>query len=168
MKSLHVLFFVSCAALCNPTPGPLSSSRPIMQTLEFVYHYEQAVGDSSNSIILYGGPTAVYIWHPEDVTGFGFGLEAGVEARKYLFEPRSRLFLGGYGGYGVLWREHEDEIAAVSLGLKLGWRENLHQYSIPIDLEPYFCLGYMVHNQITEGNFELRPVIYLGLKAAIF
>ena len=100
--------------------------------------------------------------------GFGFGLEAGVEARKYFLDYRSKLFFGGYGGYGFLWQEGQDELRALSLGVKLGWREDLHRYELPLDLEPYLCLGFMVDSRNPLTTIPLRPVIYLGMKAGIF
>ena len=72
MKTGFILFSVLLtvsAASANPTPGPYGNEIgfAVMQTLEFTYHAEFPVGEQSKStVILYGGPTVVYVWSPGD------------------------------------------------------------------------------------------------------
>ena len=169
MKFLYSVIVLFSVVSANPTPPPYSSSSDfsVMQTVEFTYHYEQPVGENDNSIILYGGPTAVYVWYPEDEQGEGMGLEAGVEARKYLHAGLEHLFFGTYGGVGILWRKDEENVKALSGGVKIGWKENLHRIQLPFDLEPYVCIGFVVSDeQSTQYVPEL--VFYLGFKLDIY
>lgn len=172
MKLLLVtLLLVIACVYANPTPGPIGQDTrvSIMQTLEFTYHAEFPIGETKSSIVLYGGPTAAYIWYPEDERGEGLGLEAGVELRGYKRQMYSGVFAGAYAGGGILWRKDEENIEAFSAGLKFGWRKDLHSMGAPVDLEPYLCAGFMI-DPYSADNWVFRPapVFYLGLKLAFF
>jgi hypothetical protein len=166
------LFIAVTIVYANPTPGPFGTDIAIsvMQTVEFTYHAEFPIGEESkSSAILYGGPTAVYVWLPPDERGEGLGLEAGVELRGYKVNRYSGIFVGAYTGGGILWRRGEENIKAFSGGVKIGWRQDMHKLGFPADLEPYLCVGFMIEHEDTNGwIFEPAPVIYLGLKLAFF
>ena len=171
MLLLIALLLGIVCAYANPTPGPIGQDTgvSIMQTLEFTYHAEFPISESKSSVILYGGPTAAFIWYPEDERGEGLGLEAGVELRGYKGQMYSGAFAGAYAGGGILWRREEENTEAFSAGLKFGWRKDLHGMGVPFDLEPYLCAGFMVDPYSADNwLFRPAPVFYLGLKLAFF
>jgi hypothetical protein len=158
----------------NPTPGPGNSwgesEFSVMQTLELTYHVEGFnTADSLGSWIVYGGPSFVYIWLPDDDEGTGLGLELGAEARRYVKRPLSGPFAGLYSGAGILWQSGRDYTAAISAGAKLGWRINLHEQRLPFDLEPYISVGIMLIS--FDGSnvwVNLAPTLYLGTKLDLY
>lgn len=165
----------TCIAKANPTPSPGGgfygeSKFSIMQTLEFTYHIEGfSTADSMGTWILYGGPSFVYVWIPEDDEGVGLGLELGAETRRYYMRSLSGLFAGLYSGAGILWQSGAEYTAAISAGGKLGWRVNLRQQRLPFDLEPYICVGIMLVRFDGSNVFaDLAPTLYLGTKLDLY
>jgi hypothetical protein len=73
--AMDLLFTVGFASV-DPTPGFWSQkSFTIMQTLEFTLHVEGPfTSDTTGTWILYGWPTLVHTWSPEELQGTCAGL----------------------------------------------------------------------------------------------
>lgn len=157
---------IAAGVMANPTPGPDEAETSLLQTVEAVFQLEGPVGEDSAGIwILYGGPTLVYVWRPEDARGAGLGLELGGEIRKSFLEPFSGPFMSAYLGVGALWRNEEETSEAVSGGVKLGWRIPLLTGAVLLDLEPYAGAGIRLFSlSDPEGSDFGGGMLYLGLK----
>ncbi|MFO7627226.1 MAG: hypothetical protein R6V62_08210 [Candidatus Fermentibacteraceae bacterium] len=165
-----VTLFMVGAVLADPTPDPdyIDDGGSLLQTFEVTVHVERGFsGDSLQSWILYGGPTLVYVWSPEDLRGPGLGLELGGELRRSLRRPLSGPFLGAYTGVGILWRMDENASEAVTAGVKMGWRIPVSSGS-PLDIEPYAGVGIRLLS-LSGGreSSSLHGILYLGLKLDI-
>lgn len=162
-----VLIVTAGTVTADPTPDPdyIDDGGSLLQTVEATVHVEGGFnGDSLQSWILYGGPTFVYVWSPENLSGPGLGLELGGELRRSLRRPLSGLFLGAYAGVGILWRIDEKASEAVTAGVKMGWRIPVSS-GIPLDVEPYAGVGVRLFSLSDGGEpFSLHPILYLGLK----
>lgn len=163
---ITALFMVG-AVLADPTPDPdyIDDGGSLLQTVEATVHVEGGFrGDSLQSWILYGGPTFVYVWSPEDLSGPGFGLELGGELRRSLRRPLSGPFLGAYAGVGILLREDEKASEAVTAGVKMGCRIPVSS-GVPLDIEPYAGVGIRLLS-LSGGreSSSLHGILYLGLK----
>ncbi len=164
---LVVTLQLTGVALANPSPWPGTENQfTIMQTLEVTFHIEgPLLPDTMGTWILYGGPTLVNILSPVETRGTGFGIELGAELRKYFMRPMSGLFAGAYLGAGALWRSGEEQVEAISAGVKLGWRIPLFRRGLLLDLEPYTCVGAKLFgtNENKNGNV-FDGALYLGIK----
>jgi hypothetical protein len=165
-----------CLALCglttaNPSPpsGWSNGGLSLVQTLEADYQIEHLWNeeDSTEVLIIYGGPALVYNYLPEDYRGLGVALEIGVELRKqYTGHPKG-IFTGLYAGAGVQWSSDEEgdtRTTAASFGIKIGDRIPLFGGSICIDAEPYLCIAA----SIPVAETDLAGAAYIGLKIDIF
>jgi len=166
-SSWAITLFMVGAVYADPTPDPdyIDDGCSLLQTVEATVHVEGGLsGDSLQSWILYGGPTFVYVWSPEDLSGPGLGLELGGELRRSLRRPLSGPFLGAYAGVGILWRVDEKASEAVTAGVKMGWRIPVSS-GIPLDAEPYAGVGIRLLS-LSGGreSSSLHGILYIGLK----
>jgi hypothetical protein len=171
---IAILLAATCGtAMANPSPGSgWSEGRlSVLQTLEMVYQIEHAWNDedSTEVVILYGGPAFVYNYLPDDLSGPGVAVEAGIELRKQFTGHPGGMFAGLYAGTGVQWSSSEDEgdtrTTAVSVGMKVGYRIKLLAGSICLDAEPYLCVASSI--PIVETH-DLAGAAYIGFKLAFF
>ncbi|MCD4776781.1 MAG: hypothetical protein K8S15_12115 [Candidatus Aegiribacteria sp.] len=172
LLSIAVALFSTSFVSADPVPIPPAENRfSIMQTLEMTFHMESPLDQHSmNTWIIYGGPSLVYIWIPDEIVGSGIGLELGGELRKYFIEPYSGIFFGAYMGAGILFRTGEEHIEAISSGLKLGWRIPLIRAALPLDLEPYIGVGIKLlsnENDVWGENYS-HVTLYLGTKVELY
>jgi hypothetical protein len=137
-----------------------------MQTLEFILHVEGPLtSDTIETWILYGGPTLVHIWSPEELQGTCAGLELGGELRRYFIQPLTGPFMGAYFGAGALWRLEEETVEAVSAGAKLGWRIPMLHSDLRLYIEPYsaICVKlFSIGEEYEEALFD--GTLFLGMK----
>jgi hypothetical protein len=162
-----VTLLLTGVSFANPAPWPGTDNQfTIMQTVEFTFHIEGSIQpDTMGTWILYGGPTLVNILSPAETKGTGFGIEMGAELRKYFMRPLSGLFAGAYLGAGALWRSGEEQVEAVSAGVKLGWRIPLFSRGLQLDVEPYICVGAKLLGSNKDENSDLLDAaLYLGTK----
>jgi hypothetical protein len=165
--TIAALILFEAEAVSNPTPPPAEGRFTVMHTLEFTLNIEYPMKpDTLSTFILYGGPTLVYVWSPDESRGFGVGIELGGELRKYFQRPVSGLFAGGYIGAGALWKSDDETVETVSAGVKLGNRiPFLSGDEVLMDIEPYLCLGFQLLD--LNGDNESRfsdTTLYLGFK----
>ena len=167
LLTLMVTLLLTGVSFANPAPWPGTDNQfTIMQTLEFTFHIEGPIQpDTMGTWIIYGGPTLVNIMSPAETKGTGLGIELGAELRKYFMRPVSGLFAGAYLGAGALWRSGEEQVEAISAGVKLGWRIPLFNKGLHLDIEPYTCVGVKLLG--TDGSDDgglFDAALYLGAK----
>ncbi len=164
---LMVTLLLTGVSFGNPAPWPGTDNQfTIMQTVEFTFHIERSIQpDTMGTWIIYGGPALVNILSPAETKGTGLGIELGAELRKYFMRPMSGLFAGAYMGAGALWKSGEEQVEAISAGVKLGWRIPLFNKGLQLDIEPYICVGAKLLGTDENDNSSLfDAAFYLGTK----
>lgn len=167
LLTVMVMLLLAGISFANPAPWPGTDNQfTIMQTLEFTFHIEGPVQpDTMGTWIIYGGPTLVNILSPAETKGTGLGIELGAELRKYFMRPMSGLFAGAYIGAGALWRSGEEQVEAISAGVKLGWRIPLFSEGLQLDIEPYICVGTkLLDTDENDDSGLFDAALYLGTK----
>ena len=137
-----------------------------IETMTLSYNYEFGLGEHPQYSVLFSGGSFLYTDSFFDSPMWGLGVDT--EFRRYKAEGYTGFFISGITRAAFKWAENGDMIESINTGMKLGWKHNLKDTGVQIDLEPSFGIGLMVDNAEDIGwEFDPDAYISLGLGLAI-
>jgi len=131
-----------------------------IELLEVSYNYEIELGEHKHCSVLFsGGP---FLYSDSFFDSHMWGIGVGAEFRRYKSEGYNGLFVSGVTRADLKWASGENRVESVCAGISVGWKCNLKDTGVLLDLEPSFNLGLSVDNAGYDG-WEFDPDGYIGL-----
>ncbi|MCK5133470.1 MAG: hypothetical protein KAR40_15125 [Candidatus Sabulitectum sp.] len=162
MVSLVIVLFSNGFAVVDSVMpnGLIDIDFSAIETMTLSYSYEIELEEHSQNSILFSGGSFLYSDSFFDSQMWGLGVDA--EFRRYKAEGYTGFFISGVTRASLKWTDGGDMIESINTGMKLGWKCNLTDTGVQIDLEPSFGVGLMVDNAEYIG-WEFDPDAYIGL-----
>lgn len=127
--------------------------------MTILYSYEIEQEEHPQNSIRFSGGSFLISDSSFDEMMWGFGVDA--EFRRYKVEELTGFFISGIAGASLKYPSIGDMIESIRTGIKFGWKFNLKENGVQIDLEPSFGIGLMMDNAEAIG-WEFDPDAYLG------
>ncbi len=134
----------------------------VIETLTLSYMYENELDKHPHFSILFSGGPFLFSDTYFDSTMWGCGVEA--ELRRYKSRESYCYFVSGISGTELKWSTNGEIIESIYTGFKFGWKWNLRESGVQLDLEPSLGAGMQVENgEDADWEFEPEPYVIFEL-----